>query len=72
MGEQNGWYSISYNGKTGWVSGEFISIQNESSTPSLPETYVITVRGLSKSGKDALESYLAQKNWAFETSEEGD
>lgn len=32
LGSQNGWYKISYNGATGWVSGSYIDTENSRSS----------------------------------------
>ncbi|MGM9987325.1 MAG: N-acetylmuramoyl-L-alanine amidase, partial [Bacillaceae bacterium] len=49
--ESNGWYKINYEGKTGYVSGEYVTVKDEedNSTPpssSTSKTYVVTVNSL--------------------------
>lgn len=39
-GESNGWYSIDYNGQTGWVFGRFVQILSGQPTPSTPTSPV--------------------------------
>ncbi len=34
VGQQDGWYAISYNGRTGWVSSDFATVSNASATAS--------------------------------------
>jgi uncharacterized protein YgiM (DUF1202 family) len=34
VGEQNGWYAISYGGQTGWVSARYVRVSNTTSAPA--------------------------------------
>ena len=65
-GQKDGWYSINYNGKIGWVSGQYIKVKQND------VTYTVTIKSLSESEKDLLEGYLNQKNIMFTVFQEGD
>jgi uncharacterized protein YgiM (DUF1202 family) len=29
VGQSNGWYAISFNGQTGWVSGDWVTVRTQ-------------------------------------------
>ena len=53
LGNSNGWYQISYNGTTGWVSGQYITVSSASiqtGTVSVSASSYLNVRSAANTG----------------------
>lgn len=67
-GYKDGWYSIDYNGHSGYVSSEFVTVSSEAIEPS----YTVTFTVANKAMLEELSDYLNDKEVYFVVSEAGD
>ena len=65
--KKDGWYKAKYNGYTGWVSGEYISVINpEDPAETEGTTYKITIFTTDEDELQEIESFLGMNNISYE------
>jgi len=57
----NGWYKISYNGKTGWVYGSYVKVTETPKLTVTDETILATLSAVNNSSSQVVDETIQKK-----------